>query len=73
LNQVIEPRQISAVYEVLRLARSGVEFPTPVDAIEAFAAVACAFLSAVPRNLKELFDEAFADIRANIPFPDDSA
>ena len=58
----IEPNQISAIYEALSVARSGTRFPTAVDAIEAFCPVACAFLSVPPRNLQELFMEAFSNV-----------
>lgn len=55
--------EINAIYEVLAVARKGGEFTDPADAIEAFAAVTCAFLDVPPRELSELFVEAFSQIR----------
>ena|ERR1039457_7252060 len=59
----IERDQISAIYEALSVARSGTDFPTVVDAIEAFCPVACAFLSVPPKNLQSLFMKAFSHVR----------
>jgi hypothetical protein len=70
LNHKIESHEISAIYEVLRVARSGVNFASPVDAIEAFAPVACAFLSVPPAELQQLFMEAFAHVRSYEPTND---
>lgn len=43
-------------------------FDSPVDAIEAFAPVPCAFLSIPPKHLQETFMEAFSHIH---PFKPD--
>ncbi|WP_340317726.1 hypothetical protein [Rhizorhabdus argentea] len=56
---------ITAIYEVLDVARRGVEFPDPTDAIEAFAAISCAFLDVPPKELGEVFMEAFSRIRTH--------
>lgn len=56
---------ITAIYEVLAVARKGVEFAAPTDAIEAFAAIACAFLDVPPKELGEVFVEAFSQIRTH--------
>jgi hypothetical protein len=56
--------QISAIAEVLEIARPNVNFPTPVEAIEAFAAVAAAFLSVAPIELQHIFLDAFKEVRA---------
>jgi hypothetical protein len=63
LDFAVEPDQLSAIYEVLSIARSGSQFPSPVDAIEAFCPVACAFLSVPPPHLEKLFMEAFSHVR----------
>lgn len=44
LDHTVGLPAISAIMEVLSVPRSGQEFSTPIDAIEAFAPVACAFL-----------------------------
>lgn len=62
LDFSVEPDQLSAIYEVLSIARSGAQFPSPVDAIEAFCPVACAFLSVPPPHLQKLFMEAFSHV-----------
>lgn len=67
LNHTIEGHEISAIYEVLQVARPGIGFPSPVEAIEAFAPVACAFLAVTPPELQQLFVEAFAHVRSYDP------
>lgn len=70
LNHEIERHEISAVLEMLRTARPGVDFASEVEAIEAFAPVACAFLSVPPPELQELFVEAFQNVRSHEPMVD---
>lgn len=67
LDVHIEPQNISAIYEVLQVARRGVAFPSPIAAIEAFTPIACAFLSLAPPNLQNIFLEAFRDITTHDP------
>lgn len=67
LNHTIESHEISAIYEVLQIARSGIQFSSQVEAIEAFAPIACAFLAVPPPELQELFMEAFAKIHSYQP------
>lgn len=67
LDHKIEPYQLSAIFEVLAIARPGVSFAEPVDAIEAFAPVACAFLSIPPKHLEEVFVEAFTAVSSHEP------
>ena len=68
LNHGIEPHEISAVHEMLSAARKGVIFADPVEAIEAFAPVACAFLSIPPVHLQQAFVEAFSQVRSYEPY-----
>lgn len=70
LNHTIESHEISAIYEVLKVARSGVLFASQPDAIEAFAPIACAFLAVPPPELQQLFMEAFAHVRSYDPSND---
>lgn len=67
LNHIIQSHEISAIYEVLQVARSGVQFASQVDAIEAFAPIACAFLTVPPPDLQQLFMEAFAHVHSYEP------
>jgi hypothetical protein len=48
---------------VLNVARPGIDFYAPIDAIEAFTTVACTWLIVPPKNLQHLFTEAFSDVR----------
>jgi hypothetical protein len=67
LDHQVEFNEITAIMEVLGVARAGVEFKTPIDAIEAFAPIACAFLSIPPKHLQDAFTEAFSHIRSSTP------
>ena len=67
IDHSVENLNLSAVYDVLRHARPNVRFASHIEAIEGFAAVACAFLSVSPKHLQPLFMEAFADVRSYNP------
>lgn len=67
LGHKAEQHEISAIYEVLQVARRETAFPDCITAIEAFGPVACAFLSVPPPSLSELFVKAFAEIRSFDP------
>jgi hypothetical protein len=67
LNHSVEFVAIDSIMDVLSVSRIGVEFSTPIDAIEAFAPVACAFLTVPPKNLQEAFIEAFSHVRSSTP------
>lgn len=67
LNHQIENHEISAIYEVLQVARTGVHFASEIEAIEAFAPIACAFLKVPPPELQQLFMDAFANVRSYEP------
>ncbi|CAJ0772421.1 hypothetical protein [Ralstonia chuxiongensis] len=67
IDYSIECNSLSALYEVLKYARPNVAFTSHIEAIEAFAAVACAFLSVPPKHLEEVFLTAFADVRSFDP------
>ncbi|WP_186140666.1 hypothetical protein [Burkholderia gladioli] len=67
IEHSVENQNLNAIYEVLRHTRPNVKFDSQIDAIEGFAAVACAFLSIPPRHLQKLFMEAFAEVRSFNP------
>jgi hypothetical protein len=67
IDHPVDKLNLSAVYEVLTYARPNVEFASHIEAIEGFAAVACAFLSVPPRHLQALFMDAFAEVRSFDP------
>jgi hypothetical protein len=56
---------LGPINEVLRIARPGVTFDSPIGAIEAFATVACTWLIVPPKQHQQLFTDAFAEVRVN--------
>jgi hypothetical protein len=60
LDHVPTSEEISEIERVLTLARPSKEARTPIDAIEAFTPVACAFLDVPPEPLQEVFLQAFS-------------
>jgi hypothetical protein len=67
LNHEIKQHEISAIYEALAVARKEAVFESPITAIEAFAPIACAFLSVQPPHLRKLFAEAFENVHSHTP------
>ncbi len=67
LQHEISDHEVSAVYEVLSVARKGATFASHLEALEAFAPVACAFLSIPPKHLQELFLQAFSQVQVYNP------
>ncbi len=67
LNHSVEFSAIGSITEVLSVSRRGVAFSTPIDAIEAFAPVACAFLAVPPQHLQDAFREAFSRVHSATP------
>lgn len=49
--------EINNIVEVLKIARKGVSYDEPIDAIEAFAPVACAFLIEAPSSRRTQFEQ----------------
>lgn len=67
INHQVAHHEVGAIYDVLQVARAGVQFESPLDAIEAFAPIACAFLSLPPPHLQKLFMDAFASVKSHVP------
>ena len=65
LNAVIGNRDLTAINAVLRVARRGARFSAAVERIEAFTTVACTFLIVPPPKLRQVFVDAFAEVRVN--------
>ncbi|WP_153769259.1 hypothetical protein [Labrenzia sp. CE80] len=63
LSHVIEFGEINAMTDILSIARPNTTFEQPIEAIEAFAPIACAFLSNPPMHLQNVFVEAFKSIQ----------
>lgn len=55
--------ELGPILETLSIARSGIKFASPVEAIEAFTTVACTWLIVPPREHQQLFEEAFSEVR----------
>lgn len=67
LDHTADFAAIGAIMNVLRISRSETEFGDPIDAIEAFVPVACAFLSLPPKHLQNAFIEAFSHVHSLTP------
>lgn len=63
----IKMHEIGAISEALRISRSNILFDNPVNAIETFAPVACAFLAVPPPHLQDVFLRAFKRIHSYTP------
>lgn len=65
LRPVLRFGSLGAINECLAIARQGVSFGGPIDAIESFTTVASTFLIVPPPNLQQVFIEAFSEVRVN--------
>jgi len=65
LEPIVGHNDLATMQTVLDLARPGIQFPDPVDAIEAFTTVACTWLIRPPPSLQQVFVDAFAKVRVN--------
>ena len=57
---------LGPIRTVLAIARRGVAFESPVEAIEAFTTVACTFLIVAPPDLQQVFVEAFKTVHVRV-------
>lgn len=62
LESKVTIRPGGPIYQVIAVARPGVQFESDVASIEAFTTVACAWLVIPPPRLQALFTEAFASV-----------
>jgi hypothetical protein len=65
LEPVLTFEDLGAISTILGVARPGVDFEEPINAIEAFTTVACTWLIVPPPGLQQVFVEAFSEIRVN--------
>lgn len=56
---------LGPISDVLPIARVGVKFDEPIEAIEAFTTVACTWLIVPPKEHQQLFVDAFSEVRVN--------
>lgn len=54
---------LGPISDVLNVAREGVGFESPIEAIEAFTTIACTWLIVPPKDQQQLFQEAFSEVR----------
>lgn len=66
LSHVIEFGEINSITEILGVARPNTLFAEPIEAIEAFAPIACAFLCVPPQHLQAAFVEAFKNVQTHL-------
>ena len=68
LGAEITDADLGSIRTVLALdiARPGVAFESPVEAIEAFTTVACTFLIVAPPDLQQVFVEAFKVVKVRV-------
>jgi len=59
LDHQVRRGDLNAIYRVLKVARQGQRYREPIEAIEAFTPVACAFLSMPSEHLRNVFERAF--------------
>ena len=67
LSASVNNGDLFEITEILNVARPGVEFAEPVQAIEAFTTVACTWLIIAPPGLEEVFSRAFSHVRVDSP------
>jgi hypothetical protein len=60
-----EKSGLGKIGDVLSVVREGVEFDSPIEAIEAFTTVAVTFLIVPPKELQEVFIDAFSELQVN--------
>ena len=69
LTPTIDRGSINAITAVLDVARKGIVYAEPIDAIEAFAAVACAFLVESPSIRRMQMEEALRSQKIKLAPP----
>jgi hypothetical protein len=57
--------QFGPINEILEVARNGVHFEEPIDALRAFTTVASTFLVVPPPTLQDVFMDAFSTVRVH--------
>lgn len=67
LNHKIDPNEIDEIYKVLKVARKGISYSKPLEAIEAFVPIACTFLTVSPPHIEEIFEQANSKIQLKFP------
>jgi hypothetical protein len=58
----INDADMREIYQILEIVEKNKRYPGPVDAIEDFARVVCAFLAVLPSDLTQIVRDAFAHV-----------
>lgn len=66
LRTELSSEDLDSMRAILDIGSPEVEFESPVDAIEAFTKVACAFLIVAPAELQQVLTDAFSSIRVRV-------
>jgi len=64
ISYIISESDMREIYQILEIVRRNKHYTFPVDAIEDFARVTCAFLSVLPRDLTKIVQDAFSHVHA---------
>ena len=64
LGVELSDQDLGSIRTVLDIARAGVTFGSPVEAIEDFTRVACTFLIPQSAEVQQIFTEAFSTVQA---------
>ncbi len=70
LTAELSVQELGAIHTVLDIARPGVEFRNPAEAIEVFTTVTCTFLIVPPPALQQIFAEAFSSVQVRADRPE---
>ncbi|WP_258098699.1 hypothetical protein [Marinoscillum pacificum] len=65
LNTNIFGLDLGAMNEIVDSIRPKITFEHPTDKVEAFTTIACTWMIIPPKNLQDVFMEAFSNIRPN--------
>ncbi len=66
----LSAQELGPIRTILDVAKPGVEFGNPVEAIEAFTVVACTFLIVQPPPLQRILAEAFSSVHVRTDVPE---
>lgn len=70
LGARLSVQDLGAIHTILDVARPGVDFGNPVEAIETFTAVASTFLIVQPPPLQRILAEAFSSVHVRADAPE---
>lgn len=66
LQPELHPHDLEPMLQVLHAVRPSIQYPSAIEVIEAFTTVACTWLIVVPPHLRDVWQEAFVEVRTNL-------